>query len=376
MTPPRRLPNGAEPVTVLCEGVIAAAERLRHSARQAARLTARSPGLNVESLRHAAAASVVISHNCAVLLHVLANERTDRTAESMDRAAKTTERSRDRWLATARHLDQVTSDMRGYIAADATDARDLALWTGRLAYVDPNWTLASGPHQAARGAGDLARGPGEIERVVAAVHHVSDALQLLAAAHQQQAWLGSRARRFLVATRSLPEDYDVARPYAPATRARAALVISAYESAHAAAMQTRVRCADVASAVGATSQVLNFVAAVSAERADASGKHDHRPVGEAITSEPPGFSGPLERELDNLRVTDTEQLRRAVELDRAAEQLLIDACLDPQLQARETSHEGAAPAATQYAITKRRIVLAAGYGRQQDLEYEQPEREP
>lgn len=234
ITPPRRPPDGTEPLPALCAGVISAAERLRHAARRAAARTARSPALNAESLRHAAAASVVTSHNCAAVLRVLASEHTDRTADSMDRAAKAAELSRNRWLAAARQLDQITSDMRGYLAAEAADARDLALWTGRLAHADPDWTPASSPHQATRGADELAAGPGGIERVAAAVHHASDALQHLAAAHQQQAWLGVRADRFLVATRSLPEDYDVARPYAPATRARATLVITAYESAHRA----------------------------------------------------------------------------------------------------------------------------------------------
>lgn len=120
ITPPRRLPDADEPLTMLCEGVIGAAERLRHSARYAATRSPRSPSLNAESLRHAAAASMVTSHHCAVLLRALVGDAADRTQMSMERAVGAAELSRSRWLAVAQQFDQVTSAMKGYITADAT----------------------------------------------------------------------------------------------------------------------------------------------------------------------------------------------------------------------------------------------------------------
>ena len=264
----------------------------------------------------------------------------------------------------------------GYQAVTYKKGLALALWTGRLAYADPEWTLASGPRHAVRSTEDVTSRPGELEQVVAAVHHASDALQHLAAAHQQQAWLGARASRFLVATRSLPEDYDIARPYAAATLARANLVLSAYESAHEAAVKATIRTADTAAA-RAPSQVLSIAAAVSTDRAAAVGsKPSNGLAGEAVITEPPPFPGPLERSLYNLGVTDLGQLQRATELDRATEQLLIDACLDLPIQARETSHQGAASAASQYAIAKRRHAVVAARSRHQEPSHEQPEREP
>jgi hypothetical protein len=100
-----------------------------------------------------------------------------------------------------------SDDLRhaGVPGAGRREARDLALWTGRLAYADPQWTLASGPNQPARPVSDLAPGSREAALVVAAVHHASDSLHQLAEVHQAKARSAARAGRFFVPTRSLPE---------------------------------------------------------------------------------------------------------------------------------------------------------------------------
>ena len=46
----------------------------------------------------------------------------------------------------ARAWYRITTDTRGTITPAAAEAADLALWTGRLAYADPNWTPALGRH--------------------------------------------------------------------------------------------------------------------------------------------------------------------------------------------------------------------------------------
>jgi hypothetical protein len=71
VTPPRWLPGARDSVGTLCQGVIGAAERLRHSAGLAAALAGSSPEVSADSLRHAAAAAVAASHHCSVLLGTL-----------------------------------------------------------------------------------------------------------------------------------------------------------------------------------------------------------------------------------------------------------------------------------------------------------------
>ena len=87
-----------------------------------------------------------------------------------------------RWLRVAHALDDVTTDTQGQRSEAATGASDLALWTGRLAYSDPQWTLTSGPRYEARPSRSLVPEPGDIPLAVAAVHHACDAMTRLAMA--------------------------------------------------------------------------------------------------------------------------------------------------------------------------------------------------
>jgi hypothetical protein len=139
--PPRRLPERSESVTALCEGTVNTAKRLRHLAWDAADRASWSPEMNVSSLHQVAAASTVTSHNCEVLLKTLA----DRTGQpefgplsaQLSAAAEAARRTRQTWLSNAHAVDHITTDTRGHVSQGATEARDLALWTGRLAYADP-----------------------------------------------------------------------------------------------------------------------------------------------------------------------------------------------------------------------------------------------
>ncbi len=330
VAPQRQLPHGTEPVTTLCHGVITAAGRLRHSARQAAAQSPSSPQISAAALRDAAAASTAASHNCAVLLHTLASgtdgPRSGGTPARYAQAAEAAGTARDWWLRVARTLDQVTSDIRGHVPADTADTRDLALWTGRLAYADPGWTLASGPGQPARPAGNLATGPQETALVVAAVHHASDALRQLADVHHKQAHSAARADRFLVPTRSLPDTYDIPRPYGPAPPDRIGLVLTAYQHASTASSEAVASVAEVAAVTRAPSRVLSLARAATAEsRGEVpAGRAPEHPADIAVWK-PPDIRGPFERTLQNLGITSPELLRRSVAIDRAGEELLIEA---------------------------------------------------
>ena len=69
--------------------------------------------------------------------------RDERLRDGLVQAAEAAGRARSRWLAVAHALDQITTDTQDHLSQAAVGANDLALWTGRLAYADPSWTLAS-----------------------------------------------------------------------------------------------------------------------------------------------------------------------------------------------------------------------------------------
>src|SRR5439155_22519213 len=95
----------------------------------------------------------VTIQNCELLLQSLA-ARTERNgfaeiSARLSAAADSAGRARDRWLHVARAVGQITTDTRARLSQAASEANDLALWTGRLACADPEWTPARGPaHQA------------------------------------------------------------------------------------------------------------------------------------------------------------------------------------------------------------------------------------
>jgi hypothetical protein len=354
VAPERRLPDGSETVAELCKGVTTAAERLRHSATLAARRSGWSPQMSSESLRHAAAAGVATSHHCSVLLGTLATRF--HAVDSLEawelpgipvattEASAAAGRARDGWLRVARTLDLLTSDMPAHGELEGADARDLALWTGRLAYADPNWTLPSGPRSAERTAADLVPAPQDASAVVAAVHHASDSLRWLAEAHKRQARAAARAERFLVPTRSLPDYYDIPRPYGPAPPDQVTVVLAAYKYAHEASSQADARVAEVADATRSPSAVLTLARDVrsrsaASQGARGTGRRD-RMHAETASYESPVVPGPVERSLQLLGVTNPDRVRHAILIDRAGEQLIIDASTERQCRPTPSADPG------------------------------------
>lgn len=124
-----------------CEGVITAAGRMRRSAEQATAEPAYSAYVKAASLSHAAAAGVVASHNCrsqpqlrillrSVAVSAVAWRSVGTSAEVMGLPSTL---GSPGWMSPA-PLEPVISGVHGHISGDASDARDLALWTGRLTY--------------------------------------------------------------------------------------------------------------------------------------------------------------------------------------------------------------------------------------------------
>ena len=258
--PARQLPDGSEPVTGLSGGVINAAERARHAAWASAKIPPGSPAVTISSWRRVAAASTLTGHHCAILLRSLADRTQDggpgELTAGLLQAADAAGRASARWLRVAHALDDVTTDTQGQRFEAAAGASELALWTGRLAYADPQWTLASGPRHKARPQGSLAPEPGDIPLAVAAVHHACDAMARLAHADRDQVKAAAAADRVLVAIKAPLDIWDAPRPYGPALRGQIDAMITLYDYAGDACAQASGRVADVATAVRAPSRVL------------------------------------------------------------------------------------------------------------------------
>lgn len=333
----RRLPDGGEPVSVICDGVIASAERVRQLAWGAAERASWSPGMSVTSLRHVAEASTVTSHNCHVLLQALtARTRQAGLAElsaQLSAAADSAGPARGKWLHAARAVAQITTDTRGHLSGAAAETGDLALWTGRLAYADPQWTLASGPTYTARPPESLAPSPQDVPVALAAVHQACETLTRLTSTEQEQIRAAARAGRILVPTRSLSDDFDIPHPFARAPKDRVEELLSHYQDAAQASRQVTTAVGEVAAAIRAPSRMLTAArAATEPGRRIGPGKASGQLAGPSTWDGRHAMPGPVERALRGLGVTHPGLLAQGTEMDRASERLIIDAAtrLEPQ----------------------------------------------
>jgi hypothetical protein len=145
--------------------------------------------MTVNSMRQVAAANTLTSHHCELLLTSLtgpAQGIVGKGETAASAAAQATRQARSRLLGIAHALDQVTTPHPGQLPQTAVTAEDLALWTGRLAYTDPGWTLDSASAPGLRSPRSPAREPDEAAHVLAAVHDACDAMNHLADADRRQ----------------------------------------------------------------------------------------------------------------------------------------------------------------------------------------------
>jgi hypothetical protein len=265
------------------------------------------------SLRHTAAEGVVVSHNCGTALALLASRARQiglrPAAGELATASGEAAAARGRWLTVARSWSgHVVTDTSGPCPSVCAEAGDLALWTGRLVYADPQWTLARGRRHALRSPEDLAPGEHDLAAAVAAVHHVAETVSRLADADLQQMHLLARARRLYVPTRSLPAEADIPRPYGPAPPGRVDGLARAYRQAAEAGAQLAAAMDLAAIATDAPSRVLS-AARAAAGRAPI-------PVAQSV---PHAIAlGPVTSMLQQIGVRDRDLLARAARLDLAA----------------------------------------------------------
>jgi hypothetical protein len=188
--PGRPGPGNSDYVPELCSAVVAASERARRSAWAATNLDGSSSAISVTSWHRIAAASTVASHHRHLLYTAVARrvveEHAGQLSTDLERAAAHASQAREYWLDSAREFQEVTTDIRGHMSPAALDAADLTLWTGRLAYADPGWTLSRPPSRSVRPGRKLVPELANLATVVGAIHEASDALRSLAAANLEQ----------------------------------------------------------------------------------------------------------------------------------------------------------------------------------------------
>jgi hypothetical protein len=325
--PARHAPERPGQVADLLDAVVTTAERARHAAWSAARVSPTSTAVSVTSWHRIAAASTVTSHHCHVLYTTLADRVAGREGKGLREeflvAAERASRARELWLDSAREFEDLATEIRGHVSPAAIEAADLASWTGKLAYADPGWTLSSGPSQPVRAAESLAPKLAGLPDVVSALHQTTEALSCLASANLEQARLAIETRRLMVATHSLPERYDVPLRFTRAPEPYAtSLMVCCQDTANAAA-QAAGQSADLAIRVGAPSRMLAQVKTAALEQPE--NRRSDAVLNDSWGGAHEASAGPLEGRLRSLGVTNSRALWRATAVDRAAAQVLRDA---------------------------------------------------
>jgi hypothetical protein len=329
--------TGVESASALCQAVITTAERARRAAWVAAELDPQSAAISVTSWHRIASASTVTSHNCCVLCATLADrmfgngDRTRQVRSELMRVSVLADGARETWLDSARESKEIVTEIRGHMSPAAAEAAELARWTGRLAYADPAWDLASGPSGPERPAEFLAPNLADARGVIGAVHHALDALAGLAMANVQQARCAIRAQRVLVATRSLPDEYDIPSPYTQAPASYETSLLMCYEDTAMSARLAAEAIAGIAVTTRASSRTLATARAAAQQLArDRPGERwlgtspPSRQRGGTQDGDPEEGPGPIESELRGLGVSDPRSLWRAAAIDRAGRQLIAE----------------------------------------------------
>jgi hypothetical protein len=312
--PEREIPAASDPVPALCAGTAGAAQRVRHALRGGAERARWAPDLTAESMRQTAASCVVISFNCEIILRSLARQAGRAgypgLVPDLEAAADNTVSARHAWLAAARSWDDLTTESQGQLSEAAVEAGDLALWTGRLAYADPQWTPARGPVHTLREPSSLAADPAAFARVVAAVHYSADTLHRVAAASRDQVLAAAGAGRLYIPVRPGPGlEYRLSqrpRQFARVPGSRIEAVLATYARS-AEASQGAVQAAGrLAEASGAPSRVL-----ATAQR--------HAELARRLTPR-----SQLEQVLLDRGVKDPVLLGRAAAADRSTRQIMAE----------------------------------------------------
>lgn len=343
--PPRQRPGLAEEsVTDLCHGITISASRLRGTMRNGTEGVRWSPGVTSGGWQWMTQAAAVTSHLSELTLRSLATQASQLdgltvSGIQLNDAANSLASMRAAWHRLDSMWDRTITESRLLPTPAMTEASDLVLRMGRLVWDNPHWTPAHSHRAPPRPPALLAPEPATLKAVVAATHHAIDALAFVAKADSEAVQAAAWAHRLYVPTRSLPDGYDVPRPFATAPVARSQELLEAYHIAHDASMQAAQALDELTLTAGTSSRVLALARAAAAtpphRRSSPSRLDDGHPNGQPpadITDGPPrhsrastGQAGPVEQALRDREISDEGMLIRAAAIDNAAQRLMTQA---------------------------------------------------
>ena len=334
--PPPQRPEFSGPASGLPQAVSVIAERARHAAWLSGSKPPWGPGMSVNALRQSAGASTLTSYHCQTLLRSLA--RGQRLAGNPGSHC-----GRQRRLPAGPHPVARPHPCPGpghhHQPAAITrrrEAGDLALWTGRLAHADPGWTPASRPPRSATPGEADSWQPGEMAEVLAAVLDACDAMTRIAATDRRQVHALAGAGRLLAAAGPVPATLDMLGPVTPARADRIGALLTLYQyTAQASAEATAT-----VSVAATAARVPHHSWLPAIRTAQCRDPEADEAAGQLAEAQAVYEPGKIEQTLRGLGITSTGLLRRAEDLDRAAEQLITQAAAEHGAEPRDSSAEG------------------------------------
>ena len=245
--------------------------------------------------------------------------------------------ARDGWLHLARALNQVDTDTVRHLATAAGEAGDLALCTARLAYADPPGPYPAGPAWPPDPA-PARRRPGSRRRPAGRrpprLRRRDQPGPRPARADKNRGRRGSAPGPH----RSLPDTMDIPRPFAPALPGHVHALLHLCQETAQASAEAPAQAGEATATVRVSSNVLT-VAAAAARDAGTSPQHPAAPE-LAVTGQPgEGPAGATQAALRRLGVSSPDLLQRAAGIDRANEQLIIEAAGRSHQPASGHQHE-------------------------------------
>jgi hypothetical protein len=241
----------------------------------------------------------------------------------LDRARAAAGEAWPAWRVVARRWDFITTggSSSEQMTPVAAEIGDLVVRTGRLAYRHPLWTPAAAKASPPRLARLLAPQPGDITTVLAALHHASDALALIAASDLQAIEPAARADRLWIPTWLLPDGDQLRYHYISCPRSRITDLRQAYTAAIRTARALTSALDDLAVSTNAPSQIL------AAPRRNPVPTANIRPRAwnQDLTTLSIPEAGQVEQLLHDLHITEPAMLTRAQLADATALELITEA---------------------------------------------------
>jgi hypothetical protein len=204
-----------------------------------------------------------------------------------------------------------------------------------------------GPGSAVRAPESLVPDRGDLPGAVAAVHQACHTLSLLSQTEQERIRAADRAGCIFVPTQSLPDTYDIPRPFARAPAERVDLLLDRYIDSGRASREATAGVEVAAETVRAPSRVLAAARRAAeakpsdpgADRTDAVSRGTGPGSGRPSSGVPVPPPGPVGQALNRLGVTRPDLLSRAADIDRAGERLIIEAAAEVKSSRRRSTIE-------------------------------------